>query len=275
MKNVYIIGEIGINHNGDINIAKELIKLAAEAGMNAVKFQKRNPDVCVPEAQKGILRDTPWGQMTYLDYKYRVEFGKDEYDEIDAYAKEQGIDWFASPWDKDSVDFLATYDIPFMKIASASITDLEFLKHIASKDIPCIMSTGMSTIEEIRTAVEVLGENDLLIAHSTSSYPCPPEELNLKMITTLKKMFPKAIVGYSGHEKGIQTSVAAAAMGAMHVERHITLDRTSWGSDHAASLEPKGFKQLVRDIRIVERSIGDGIKRVYESELSKIKSLRK
>jgi N-acetylneuraminate synthase len=275
MKGIYLIGEIGINHNGDLNLAKELMRRAAEAGFDAVKFQKRNPEVCVPENQKTVMRETPWGRMTYLEYKYKVEFEEKEYDEIDRYAKELKIDWFASPWDKDSVDFLSSYEIPFIKIASASITDIEFLEYVRSKNIPCIMSTGMSSMEEISSAVKCLGEEGLFIAHSTSSYPCPPEELNLNMIKTLGQAFPKAIIGYSGHEKGVQTSVVAAAIGAMHIERHITLDRAMWGSDHAASLEPKGFAQLARDIRIIERSMGDGVKKVYDSELGKIKSLRK
>jgi N-acetylneuraminate synthase len=270
----YIIAEIGINHNGDIEIAKQLIEMSAEAGCNAVKFQKRTPELCVPIEQRNVLRETPWGEMTYMDYRYRVEFDENQYSLLAEFASSLGLDLFASPWDVDSVDFLEKMKHPVIKVASASITDIELLKKIASKKIPVIMSTGMSTMQEIEKAVETLGTHNLLIAHSTSAYPCEPKELNLKMIPVLQEKFGVP-VGYSGHETGLQTTVAATVLGACFVERHVTLDRSMWGSDQAASVEPQGMQKLVRDIRIVEQALGDGIKKVYESELKPKMRLRK
>jgi N-acetylneuraminate synthase len=270
----YIIAEIGINHNGDIEIAKQLIEMSAEAGCNAVKFQKRTPELCVPIEQRNIMRETPWGQMTYMDYRYRVEFDEKQYSLLSDFALSLGLDLFASPWDVDSVDFLEKMKHPVIKVASASITDIELLKKIASKKIPVIMSTGMSTMQEIEKAVETLGTDNLLIAHSTSAYPCEPKELNLKMIPVLQEKFGVP-VGYSGHETGLQTTVAATVLGACFVERHVTLDRSMWGSDQAASVEPQGMQKLVRDIRIVEQALGDGIKKVYDSELKPKMRLRK
>ncbi len=271
----FIVGEIGLNHNGDINLAKDLINVAAAAGADAVKFQKRTPAVCVPEEQKNTMRDTPWGRMTYLEYRYKVEFGKKEYAVIDAYCKKKKILWFASPWDEESVDFLEKFSMPCYKIASASLTDTGLLRHIKKIGKPVILSTGMSTTTEIERAVKVLGEKNLVLLHTNSTYPAPYEDLNLRMIHTLKKKYPEAVVGYSGHETGLATSIAAVAMGASVIERHITLDRAMWGSDHAASLEPHGLKLLVRDIRLVEKARGDGIKRVYESEIPIKKKLRR
>ena len=270
----FIIAEIGINHNGDLNIAKRLIDAAVLAGCDAVKFQKRTPDLCVPPGQRDVMRETPWGLMTYLQYRYRVELGYDEYREIDAYCRERGIIWFASCWDKPSVDFIEQFDPACYKIASASLTDDELLRHINAKGRPMILSTGMSTMEEIRHAVSLLDSNRLLIAHSTSSYPCKPEELNLRMIQTLQREFDCPI-GYSGHEVGLQTTLAAVVLGACLVERHITLDRAMWGSDQAASVEPHGFARLVRDIRVIEAAMGDGVKQVYESELPSRNKLRR
>jgi len=270
----FIIAEIGINHNGDLNIAKRLIDAAVLAGCDAVKFQKRTPDLCVPPGQRDVMRETPWGLMTYLQYRYRVELGYDEYREIDAYCRERGIIWFASCWDKPSVDFIEQFDPACYKIASASLTDDELLRHINAKGRPMILSTGMSTMEEIRHAVSLLDSNRLLIAHSTSSYPCKPEELNLRMIQTLQREFDCPI-GYSGHEVGLQTTLAAVVLGACFVERHITLDRAMWGSDQAASVEPHGFARLVRDIRVIEAAMGDGVKQVYESELPSRNKLRR
>jgi N-acetylneuraminate synthase len=261
----FIIAEIGINHNGDLNIAKRLIDAAVLAGCDAVKFQKRTPELCVPPEQRDVMRETPWGLMTYLQYRYRVEFGYDEYREIDAYCQERGIIWFASCWDIPSVDFIEQFDPACYKIASASLTDDELLRYINAKGRPMILSTGMSTMEEIRHAVSLLDSNRLLIAHSTSSYPCKPEELNLRVIQTLQREFD-CPVGYSGHEVGLQTTLAAVVLGACFVERHITLDRAMWGSDQAASVEPHGFARLVRDIRVIEAAMGDGVKKVYESE---------
>jgi N-acetylneuraminate synthase len=261
----FIIAEIGINHNGDLNIAKRLIDAAVLAGCDAVKFQKRTPELCVPPEQRDVMRETPWGLMTYLQYRYRVEFGYDEYREIDAYCQERGIIWFASCWDIPSVDFIEQFDPACYKIASASLTDDELLRYINAKGRPMILSTGMSTMEEIRHAVSLLDSNRLLIAHSTSSYPCKPEELNLRVIQTLQREFDCPI-GYSGHEVGLQTTLAAVVLGACFVERHITLDRAMWGSDQAASVELHGFARLVRDIRVIEAAMGDGVKKVYESE---------
>lgn len=271
---VYVTAEIGINHNGDIDIAKKLVDVAVLAGCDAVKFQKRTPELCVPEEQRNLMRETPWGIMTYMEYRQRVEFGEDEYAEIDRYCGEKGISWFASCWDEPSVDFIEKYAPACYKIASASLTDDSLLKHINSKERPMILSTGMSTMEEIRHAVSLLDQDRMLIAHSTSSYPCKPEELNLRMIQTLSKEF-NCPIGYSGHEVGLQTTYAAVVLGACFVERHITLDRAMWGSDHAASIEPGGFMRLVRDIRIIEKALGDGVKCVYENELPIIDRLRR
>ena len=271
---IYIIAEIGINHNGSLDLSFKLIDEAKKCGADAVKFQKRTPEICVPEHQKNIKRDTPWGNMTYFDYKKKIEFEGEEYLKIDEYCKKNKTDWFASPWDIPSVEFLSKFDPICYKVASASLTDKGILSSIKSKNKPIILSTGMSTDDEISNAVDLLSDSELLIAHSTSSYPCLPEELNLNMIKTLKEKYPNYPIGYSGHEKGIQTSVAAYVLGAKHIERHFTLDRTMWGTDHSASLEPKGFKTLVRDVRLIEKALGDGKKKVYDSEISIRKKLR-
>ncbi|HKP63778.1 MAG TPA: N-acetylneuraminate synthase family protein [Polyangiales bacterium] len=263
---VYIIGEIGINHNGEMENVRKLIDVAAAAGCNAVKFQKRTPELCVPEAQKSITRETPWGIMTYLEYRHRIELNQDQYSEIDRYAKSKGLHWFASCWDMPSVDFIDRYDPVAYKIASASLTDDVLLRHVASKGKPVILSTGMSTLEEIERAVSLFDKSRLLITHATSTYPCSPDELNLRVINSLRNRY-NVPVGYSGHETGLQTTVAAVALGACVIERHITLDRAMWGTDQAASVEPAGLHRLVRDIRVVERAFGDGVKRVYASEL--------
>lgn len=270
----YVIAEIGINHNGSVDIAKKLIDGAVEANCSAVKFQKRTPEICVPKDQWNKPKDTPWGQMTYMEYKKKTEFGLEEYTEIDRYCKQKGIDWFASCWDEPSVDFIEQFDPPIYKMASASLTDLALLKKVKATGKPYIISTGMSTLKEIEDAVKFLGEDNLLIAHSTSAYPCPPQELNLRMIGTLKKMYPNVPIGYSGHETGLATTIAAVAIGACFVERHYTLDRAMWGSDHAASVEVVGMIKLVKDIRDIEIALGDGQKVVYESELEPRKRLR-
>ena len=271
---VYVIAEIGINHNGDLDNAKRLIDAAKFAGCDAVKFQKRTPEVCTPKGQWDVERDTPWGRMVYIDYRHRIEFGEDEYDEIDRYCRDIGMDWFASCWDEPSVDFLARYEPPAFKFASASLTDDDLLTYTAKVGPPLIASTGMSTMEQIDHAVSLLPGERTLLAHSTSTYPCPSEELNLRMLHTLRERFSLPI-GYSGHEVGLQTTVAAVAMGACFVERHITLDRAMWGSDQAASVEPMGLFRLVRDIRVVEAAAGDGVKRVYDSELGPMRKLRR
>ena len=271
----YVIGEIGINHNGDLDIAKQLIDIAADSGCDAVKFQKRTPEICVPDDQKSVERDTPWGRMTYLDYRYRVEFEKDDYDQIDAYCNERSIHWFASPWDEPSVDFLEQYEPVCYKVASASLTDDGLLRKLTATERPLIISTGMSSMEQIEHAVGIVGEENLLVAHATSAYPCAPEELNLRMIHTLQGMYPEVPVGYSGHETGLQTTLAAVSLGATFVERHITVDRAMWGSDQSASLEPGGLERLVRDVRIIESAMGDGVKRVYDSEIPIREKLRR
>lgn len=269
----YVIAEIGINHNGDLDVAKKLIDVAVLAGCDAVKFQKRTPEICVPADQWNVPRETPWGNIPYIEYKKLTEFGSEEYKEIDRYCDKKGITWFASCWDKTSVDFIEQFSPTCYKIASASLTDDDLLKYIDSKGRPMILSTGMSTMDEIRHAVSLLDGDRLLISHCTSTYPCKPTELNLRMIQTLKQEFD-CPVGYSGHEVGLQTSLAATVLGACFVERHITLDRAMWGSDHAASVEPGGLMRLVRDIRVIETAMGDGVKRVYESEVPGMKKLR-
>lgn len=271
---VYVIGEIGLNHNGDVELAKQLIDVAAAAGCQAVKFQKRTPEIATPEHMKDVPRDTPWGTMSYLDYRRRVEFGRDEYLEVARHADLMGLDWFASPWDEPSVAFLEELDVVAYKVASASVTDLPLLQAIAATGKPVILSTGMSTLEEIDRAVVTLGTSQLLIMHATSSYPMPAEEANLRTIDTLALRYPVPI-GYSGHERGLQISLAAVALGAVAVERHITLDRAMWGSDHAASLEPQGLEHLVRDIRIIETAMGDGVKRVFPGEEAPKAKLRR
>ncbi|MBD3235799.1 MAG: N-acetylneuraminate synthase [Candidatus Eisenbacteria bacterium] len=270
----FIVGEIGINHNGDLNNAKRLIDVAITAGCDAVKFQKRTPELCVPAEQRDVMRETPWGYITYLDYRHRVEFGREAYEEIAEYCRLQGILWFASCWDERSIDFIEQFEPPCYKIQSAAVTDHTLLRRLRATGRPLILSTGMSSMEQIWGAVERLGVEDLVICHTTSTYPCPPEELNLRMIPRLQAIFPCPI-GYSGHEVGLVPSVVAVAMGAAMVERHITLDRAMWGSDQAASVEPGGLERLVKYIRTIESSLGDGIKRVYESELKVMQRLRR
>ncbi len=273
MKRTYIIAEIGINHNGSLDVAKRLIDVAVVSGCDAVKFQKRNPDVCVPEHQKEVMRDTPWGRMTYLDYKYKVEFEKEQYNEIDRYCKGKGIEWSASPWDLDSLDFLMRYNVPWLKIPSAMITNEKLMKACAATKKKVIFSTGMSTYEEIDQAVEWLAGSETLMLHCNSTYPAPLKDLNLKCIQTLKERY-NCEVGYSGHEFRLGTSVAAVYLGATCIERHITLDRTMWGSDHLSSVEPQGLIKMVRGIRELEEAYGDGIKRVTDGELKPRKKLR-
>jgi N-acetylneuraminate synthase len=272
---VFVIAEIGINHNGSLEIAKRMIDGAVSAGADAVKFQKRTPELCVPQDQWNVQRDTPWGRMSYIEYRHRVEFTKEDYTDIDRHCRAQGIAWFASCWDEPSVDFMEQFDTPCYKIASASLTDEDLLRKKRGTGKPVIISTGMSTMDEIFNAVEILGTDNLLIAHATSTYPCPPEQLNLKMIGTLKSMFPFCPIGYSGHEVGLAPTWAAVAMGAAFVERHITLDRSMWGSDQSASVEVEGFRRLVANIRDIEQSLGDGVKKVYEQELAQAKKLRR
>ena len=270
----YVVAEIGINHNGSLDLAKQMIHAAFIAGVDAVKFQKRTPELCVPPEQRGQMRETPWGYITYLDYRYKVEFSEADYREIDRYCRELGVTWFASVWDEPSVDFMEAFNPVAYKVPSASLTDHNLLRHLRKTGRPVILSTGMSTMDEIRAAVAVLGLENLVITHATSTYPCDPHELNLRMIPTLKAEFPVP-VGYSGHEVGLVPSAVAVALGACMVERHITLDRAMWGSDQAASVEPGGFERLVKYIRVTEQSLGDGVKVVYESEMGARKKLRR
>ncbi len=271
---VYVIGEIGINHNGDVEIAKKLINEAYHAGLNAVKFQKRTPEICVPKEQQSQMRETPWGYISYLDYRYKVEFDEDQYREIDYLCKSIGISWFVSVWDETSVDFMEKFNPSCYKVPSASLTDLPLLKRLRATGRPLILSTGMSSFDQIKFAISQIGTENLIITHTTSAYPCDPEELNLKMIQTLQNEFDCPI-GYSGHEVGLVPSAVAVALGACLVERHITLDRAMWGSDQAASVEPQGMEKLVKYIRVTEKSLGDGIKKVYDSEKSSLQKLRR
>lgn len=269
----YVIAEIGINHNGDMDIAKQLIDVAVAAGADAVKFQKRTVEVVYTAEELARPRENPFGP-TNGDLKRGLEFGYEQYAEIDAYCAKHNIAWFASCWDEASVDLIDRFNPPAYKIASASLTDDDLLVHTRSKGKPIILSTGMSSLEQIDHAVKILGKHELIILHSSSTYPAHYEELNLRVIPVLAQQFDVP-VGYSGHETGIPSSVAAVALGACVVERHLTLDRALWGSDHAASLEPNGLTRLVRDIRLIETSMGDGVKRVLEREKPIIEKLRR
>jgi N-acetylneuraminate synthase len=269
----FVLAEIGINHNGDVSVAKKLIDVAVFAGCEAVKFQKRTVDVVYTPAELAKPRESPFGE-TNGDLKRGLELGQSEYEEIDAYCRSKGIAWTASCWDEASVDFIDQFDPPFYKIASASLTDDALLRHTRAKGKPIVLSTGMSTIEQVDHAVEVLGKDDLVLLHTCSTYPAQYPELNLRVIATLRQRYGIPI-GYSGHETGIASSVAAAVLGACIVERHVTLDRSLWGSDHAASLEPNGIIRVIRDIRLVEQALGDGAKTVLPSELPIMQKLRR
>jgi N-acetylneuraminate synthase len=271
---VYIIAEIGINHNGDINIAKKLIDAAMLAGCDAVKFQKRTIDVVYTPEELAKPRENPFGP-TNGDLKRGLEFNHDQYAVLDKYCREKGIAWFASCWDEGSVDFIEEFNPPCYKIASASLTDDNLLKYHREFGKPIILSTGMADMPVIEHAIDVLGKEDLIVLHCTSTYPCKVEELNLGGIKTLKEKFPEIPIGFSGHEVGLSTSLAAATLGACVIERHITLNRAMWGSDQAASIEPQGFMRLVRDIRTVEAAMGDGSIKIYNSEEPIISKLRR
>ncbi len=271
----YVIAEIGINHNGDLGIAKQMIDAAVHAGVDAVKFQKRTPEIATPPDQQKQMRETPWGYITYLEYRHKVEFNEEQYCEIEKYCKQKGIAWLVSVWDEPSVDFMEKFDTPAYKIPSASLTDFGLIRKARATGKPVILSTGMSTMEQIRKGVRTAGEKDLVLMHCTSTYPCEPEELNLKMVETLRHKFPDTPVGYSGHEVGLVPSAVAVALGACMVERHLTLDRAMWGTDQAASVEPGGFERLVKYIRVSEAALGDGVKKVYESEKPSLKKLRR
>tara|TARA_Y100000992_G_scaffold301314_1_gene271906 strand:+ start:405 stop:1223 length:819 start_codon:yes stop_codon:yes gene_type:complete len=269
---IKIIAEIGINHNGSLALAKKLIDAAVIAGCDYVKFQKRNPNTCVPEQQKSKEKITPWGNMAYIDYKHKLEFGKKEYDEIDRYCSKKGMKWFASVWDIDSVDFMAHYT-DITKIPSAHMTNYDLLNYIKKKNNFVMLSTGMSNQKEIEKSIQDAKPD--VIFHTNSTYPCPVEELNLNYINSLKSKYPNKAIGYSGHEYGLVTTFAAVALGAEYVERHITLDRTMWGSDQIASIEPAGVMKLVKGIRDIEKALGDsGPRKIFGGELEKLKALR-
>ena len=268
-EDIYLIAEIGINHNGDISTAKQLIDAASAVGWDCVKFQKRNPDVCVPDKQKNIIRSTPWGEMTYLEYKKKIEFNKSEYDEISNYCsqKPRTLKWTASVWDMDSLDFMLEYDIPFLKIPSALITNLNLVKHVSKTGLPVIISTGMSSIEEIDSAVnEILKHGKKpCIMHCNSSYPAPLNELNLSLIPYLKDRYD-CIVGYSGHEYNVEPSVIAATLGAKVIERHITIDQSLWGTDQKSSLTITGMHKLYMRVRDLKKMLGEPKKKITDSE---------
>ncbi len=271
----FIIAEIGINHNGSVEIAKKLISGAHAAGVDCVKFQKRTPELCVPKEQWDLERDTPWGRIKYIDYRNKIEFNIEQYAEIDKFCRDHGIMWTASCWDEPSVDIIEEFNPPFYKSPSAALTDHELLMKLRSTGKPLMISTGMSTSEEIETTIEIIGLDDLMIAHATSTYPCKLDELNLNCIPNYKMQYLSNPIGYSGHEVGLAPTWAAVVMGANFVERHITLDRSMWGTDQAASVEIGGFIRLISNIRDIESSFGDGIKRLYNSELPSRAKLRR
>ena len=270
----YIIAEIGINHNGDIEVAEKMIRAAKKAGVDAVKFQKRTPLLCVPPEERNKMRETPWGCITYLEYREHVEFGKEEYTRIDNLCKSLDIDWFASVWDEESIDFLEQFDPIAYKVPSAALTDTGLVDKLNATGRPIILSTGMSTMEEIRKSVSHFDIDRLAITHATSAYPCKPEELNLRMVQTLANEFD-CPVGYSGHETGLVPSAVAVGLGAHIIERHFTLDRAMWGTDQSASVEPGGMERLVKYIRVTELALGDGVKKVYDSERPSWNKLRR
>ena len=273
---VFMIAEIGINHNGSLDIAKKLIDAAFACNWHCVKFQKRTPDLCVSEDQKNIPKDTPWGRITYLEYKYKVEFNHKEYSYIDKYCKEKPFYWTASVWDIPSLEFILTYDVPFIKIPSAKLTEYDLLRAIAQSGKPIVLSTGMSTVEEVDEAVEILekySNGDYVLMHTNSTYPTPVDELNLRVINFLRERYD-CIIGYSGHEYDLEPSVIAVSLGAKVIERHITLDHNMWGTDQAASLEVHAMDILCKRLKNIEDILGDGIKRVNKSEMESRKKLR-
>jgi N-acetylneuraminate synthase len=274
-KSVFFIAEAGINHNGNLENAFQLIRMAKNAGCDAVKFQKREPEICVPTEMRSVMRDTPWGVMSYFDYKKKIEFGEFEYSEIDRYSKELGITWSASAWDIQSLEFLDKFDLEFNKVASALTTNLEFLERVADRGKLTYVSVGMCTYEDIDSAVEIFKAKNcpIVLMHTISNYPADESQLNLRIIETLKERY-KIPVGYSGHESSITPSIVAATLGAVAIERHITLDRAMWGTDHAASLEFTGLNNLVGSIRKIEIVLGDGVKRIVPGEADMAKKMR-
>jgi len=275
LEHPYFIGEIGINHNGDIQIAKKLIDAVNACNWDCAKFQKRNPDICVPEHQKGVMRETPWGKMTYLDYKYKIEFQKKEYDQVRKYCLEKPLDWTASVWDLDSLNFLKHYEVPFIKIPSALITKTELLIESAKSGVQVIMSTGMSTLREVDVAVNLIMKNGKspVVMHTNSSYPTPPAELNLNLIPFYKERYD-CVIGYSGHEEDLEPTVIAVALGAEVIERHITLSHNLWGTDQKASLEVMGMDKLKKRCSNINTILGSSNKVVTPAEISIRKKLR-
>lgn len=273
MKEINTIAEIGINHNGDIDLCKKIIDQAVIAGFDYVKFQKRNPEKAVPESQKGKIRETPWGKMTYIEYKHKIEFSEEQYDEIDMYCKSKGIRWFASVWDEDSIDFMKKYTT-ITKIPSALITNETLLRSARAEFDQLIISTGMSTEEQVEKAVDI--SNPDVIMHTNSTYPSPVKELKLEYIKWLKDKYPNKQIGYSGHEYGITASISSIALGAEWIERHVTVDRTLWGSDQLASVEPIGMIKLIKGIKELNSALGGyEPRKIFNSEMEKLNSLRK
>ena len=273
----FVIAECGVNHNGSLDIAKRLIDAAVEAGCDAVKFQKRTPHMSLPPHLWDQMRDTPWGErMTYLAYRQRIELSSEEYQQIARYCTYNSILFSASPWDINAADTVFNLNAPFIKIASASVTNLELVEHIASFKRPVVMSTGMCSKLDINKAVGLLEHHipELALLVCTASYPAQPETLNLRRLHTLQMMFPEFVIGYSGHEPGLWTTLCAVAMGARVVERHITLDRAMKGSDQSMSIEPAGLKKLVSEIRTFEKARGSGDIRVLACEKGSIARLR-
>lgn len=271
---VYFVAEIGINHNGSVDIAKQLIDAAAACGCDAVKFQKRNPELCVPADQRNIPRETPWGLMTYIEYRHKIELGSDEFHAIDEHCRKRGIRWFLSVWDLDSLEFATKFSVPALKIPSALLTDSQLIAAAYKTGVPVILSTGMSTQEQVDQAVQGRPVDRTVVCHCISTYPAEDVELNLRVIVNYKKKYPY-VIGYSGHETGLCTTTAAAVLGAKFIERHVSLNRAMWGTDQAASLEPVGLQRLIRDIRAIESAMGDGQKVVMPSELPSMKKLRR
>ena len=274
-KSIFFIAEAGINHNGDLENALRLIRMAKDAGCDAVKFQKREPEICVPQEMRGVLRETPWGQLTYFDYKKKIEFGEEEYDDINRYCRLLEIDWSASAWDVPSLEFLDRYNLSFNKVASALTTNLEFLEQVAIRRKLTYVSVGMCNYAQIDSAVEIFKSKNcpIVLMHTISNYPADERHLNLRMIETLKERY-KVPIGYSGHESTVTPSIVAATLGAVAIERHITLDRAMWGTDHAASLEFAGLNNLVGAVRKIDLVLGDGIKKVVPGESDMAKKMR-
>ena len=274
-KSIFFIAEAGINHNGDLENALRLIRMAKDAGCDAVKFQKREPEICVPQEMRGVLRETPWGQLTYFDYKKKIEFGEEEYDEINRYCSLLEIDWSASAWDVPSLEFLDRYNLSFNKVASALTTNLEFLEQVAVRRKLTYVSVGMCNYVQIDAALEIFKSKNcpIVLMHTISNYPADERHLNLRMIETLKERY-KVPIGYSGHESTVTPSIVAATLGAVAIERHITLDRAMWGTDHAASLEFAGLNNLVGAVRKIDLVLGDGIKKVVPGESDMAKKMR-